>query len=187
MGRARSTGRGSTTFLAPPRERPWRGGPEVRAQGRVPEVKGPCWWVTRGEVPGERRIPKSGSARSSRVSEVAGGRGSPIQLSGPRPAPPNQPGATGRAAGGLAPDRPGHFSARPLSGPAPASGGLLGPPSRPPSALGSPHPDSARPPPPRVRVGTGDPPGLSRPLAEAPCSNSPRVTVAFYLIKHFSC
>lgn len=83
------------------------GGPEVRAQGRVPEVKGPCWWVTRGEVPGERRIPKSGSARSPRVSEVAGGRGSPIRLSGPRPAPPNQPAATGRAAGGLAPDRPG--------------------------------------------------------------------------------
>lgn len=90
----RSTGRGPTTFLAPPREGLCRGGPEVRAQGRVPEVKGPCWWVTRGEVPGERRIPRSGTARSPRVSEVAGDWGSPIRLSGPRPASPNQPGAT---------------------------------------------------------------------------------------------
>lgn len=69
VGRARSTGRGPTELLAPPRERPRRGRPEVCAQGRVPEVKGPCWWVTPGEVPGERRIPRSGSARSPRVSE----------------------------------------------------------------------------------------------------------------------
>lgn len=161
---------------------PFSPSPQLRAQGRVPEAKGPCWWVTPGELPGERRIPRSGSARSPRVSEGRSG------ARGPELAEPPL-----RAAAGA--PQPGHWGSRltplwfspgrPLCGPAPASGGHQGPPSRPAPARGLPIPP--RPWPPRVEAGTGNRPGLSRPIAERPCSNSLRVTIASNLIKHFSC
>lgn len=76
-------------------------------------MKGPCWWVTPGEVPGERRIPRSVSARSPRVSEGrsegrclrVGASRSSSQGRGRRPATgpglPAEP--TGLAAGEVSP------------------------------------------------------------------------------------
>lgn len=117
--------------------------PQLRAQGRVPEVKGPCWWVTPGEVPGERRIPRSGRARSPRVSEGRSGARGPGLGEPP----------LGTAAGAPQPGhrvsrlRPLRFSpGRPLCGPAPASAGLPGLASRPALAGGLPIPPRPGPP-----------------------------------------
>lgn len=97
---------------------PFSPSPQIGTQGRVPEVKGPCWWVTPGEVPGEKRTARCGSARRPRVSE---GRREGWWLAGPpfRAAAgvPVLARATGLAAGGLAPALPGPSPGRPLRGP----------------------------------------------------------------------
>lgn len=140
---------------------PFSPSPQLRAQGRVPEVKGPCWWVTPGEVPGERRIPRSGSARSPRVSEGRSGARGPGLADPPLRAAAGAPHSL--AAGGLAPDRSGFpLGGRSVAPPQPHRR-PPGAPSPPAPARGLPIPPRPGPPGSRQELGTGQ-----GPVAQSP-------------------